>query len=142
MRGGVPACPGQQWQGLGDRQGERGDGASADSGAVPPYDRQFGPLARREPLAVRIPERDPSLAGKWCGQEDGGEAHGHRRVGPHRFDLGNRRTRRIHAVPHTPGHLPPLSRISCLRLYGRGLTIGLGDPAGPGPGQGIVRETT
>nr|BBJ49723.1 hypothetical protein SAVMC3_23520 [Streptomyces avermitilis] len=152
--GGVTAGAGEQRQGRVERQGHRGHGASAHAGSVRSYDRELlvgqrGAGERWQRSARRIPERDPPLSRQRRGQEDGGQPHRHGRVDdhsrPHRDRAGGAcRTPRNHPVPHTPGHLPPLRRISCLRLYGRGLTIGPGawSPVIGRTRQGTARDTT
>lgn len=152
-RVGGPVVPGahQVGQRLGERQRQRGRGPAPHAGAVPPHDGQLrrpaGPLAVPVPApvpggrspevlccvyrpAVGIPEGDPSLAREWCGQEDGREPDGdgrRRRPGPPCLRHGH--------VAHTFCHLPPVHPIRCLRLYGRGLTIG-SDGLQPVPGTG------
>ncbi len=126
--GRVAPGPDQQWQGLGERQGQRGDLPAAHARTMgSDHGQLVGVAVGGQRAAVGIPEGDAALAREGRGQVDGGEAHRNRGPGP----PGTLRAlgHRSRATAHTSCHLPPVRRIRRLRLYGRGLTTGSGPGA-------------
>ena len=118
------------------RDSARG-GPPPDSGAVPSYDGELGLLTLPRPSAGRgAPSGSQKAIRPSRGRGAGRKTAASRTetVSPRRSPvLGHHGP-----VSHTSCHLPPACRISRLRLYGRGLTIGPGD--GPGPARRRARS--